>query len=228
MPSGRRAQRHEVRQRHLFRHAAATRMQHADLRSIAGRQGNRLDLPHSLAAIAAVLLEHARAGRLQSRREFCAERRRRAVEMRVGAPAEVPGAMQDLLYAHLEDDVRVRADPRTARRHIAQQRVKHRARLALVNRIDPDQHAIDLQELLAHLVCHVIGKHRRLGLDAGICQLLEHAMEAVVLRRGSAACVTIATPEHRHPGRPGAIHPGCSWQCSRPRPNAHDTPRMAG
>jgi hypothetical protein len=29
--------------------------------------------------------------------------------------------------------------------------------LAIGNRIDPDEHAIEFQKLLAHIACHVVG-----------------------------------------------------------------------
>ena len=61
------------------------------------------------------------------------------IELRVGAPAEMLRAIQHLLHAHLEDHVRMRADPDTARGNVAQQRVEHMPVAAIHDGIDPDQ-----------------------------------------------------------------------------------------
>jgi len=48
------------------------------------------------------------------------------------------------------------ADPDAARRGLTQQRVEFGAVTTLVNRIDPDEHAIECGELRAHSVTHIV------------------------------------------------------------------------
>ncbi len=90
----------------------------------------------------------------------------------------------------------MRADPGTARRDIAQQRVEHGPGLALMDRIDPHEHAIDRQKLLAHLVGDVLVVDRGLGIDAERRQLFEDAVKAIVLRGCGAPCLAITAPEN--------------------------------
>ena len=112
---------------------------------------NELDLPHALSAIAAVLLENARSCRSKPRRKLFTECAGGAIEMGVGAPAQMLRAVQNFLHAHLEDHIRMRADPDSPGRDVAQHRIE-RPVLLRRNRIDPDEHAIGAQQLLAHLV----------------------------------------------------------------------------
>src|SRR5215475_199721 len=65
------------------------------------------------------------------------------VAVRVAAPTEMARPVEHFLDAHFLDDVGMRAHPRPSGRNLAQQRIKGRARLALVDRIDPDQHRIE-------------------------------------------------------------------------------------
>src|SRR5438477_9090053 len=116
--------------------------------------------------------------------------------MRVRAPAEMLGAVEDLLDAHFENDVGMRADPRPARSNVAQYRIERLARLALVDWIDPDEHAIGAKQLLAYLVREVLVINGRLGMDADGGELFEDAVEAVVRRRRVAARLEIATPKN--------------------------------
>ena len=87
-----RAARHELRKRHFLGHASPLRMQNAHYTRPARRLGNKFDLPNSLAAIAPVLLEDPRAGRLEPWRERGAEVGRRTVEVGIGAPSKMLGA----------------------------------------------------------------------------------------------------------------------------------------
>jgi len=89
-------------------------MQHAYKGVSAARLSNKLHLPHALPAIPPVLLQHPRAG-LQPLRERPTKFGRATIKMRVRAPAEMLGAVQDLLDTHFENDVGMRADPRSAR-----------------------------------------------------------------------------------------------------------------
>ena len=87
------------------------------------------------------------------------------------------GAMQHLLDAHLENNVRVRADPRASGGDIAQHRVQNGARQPVMDGVDPHKNAIGGQQLLADIVHDLIGINRRFGVDP---------MLAPCLRRPSA------------------------------------------
>ncbi len=91
----------------------------------------------------------------------------------------------------------MRADPRAARGDLAQQRIERGAGLALMDRIDPYEHAIRPRQLLAHFVGEVLVIDRGLGLNANGGELLEDAVEAVVVRRRGAPGLGITAPEDR-------------------------------
>jgi hypothetical protein len=55
------------------------------------------------------------------------------------------GAMQNFLDAQLQDNVRVGADPGSARRHFPQHRVESYPGLSVMNRVEPYQYAINIQ-----------------------------------------------------------------------------------
>src|SRR5439155_6389614 len=85
------ATRHEGAERQFFRHATPRRLQHPHEARLPGCRGYSLDFPHALAPIASVLLQDARARRLQPCRELGLELGGSAIEVGVGAPAEMPG-----------------------------------------------------------------------------------------------------------------------------------------
>src|SRR5262249_22964870 len=110
---------HEAVERKFFGDTAALRMQHAYKGIGAARFFNKVYFPHALAAIAPVLLQHPRAG-LQTHWERLTKLRRITIEKRVRSPVEMLGAVKDLLDAHFENDVGMRADPRPTRSDVAQ------------------------------------------------------------------------------------------------------------
>jgi len=59
--------------------------------------------------------------------------------------------MKNLLHAHLEDHVGMSADPDSVGCHVPQHRIERDPILSVGNWIDPDQHAVELPELLSHL-----------------------------------------------------------------------------
>jgi hypothetical protein len=68
-----------------------------------------------------------------------------------------------------------------------------------VNRIDPDKHAIDAKQLLAHLVREVLVIDGRLGMDADGGKLFENTVEAVVGRGRGLPRFEITTPKNCDP-----------------------------
>ena len=86
--------------------------------------------------------------------------------MSIGAPAEMFCAVENFLGPHLENHIGMSADPRAARGYVAQHRVEQRAGLAPAERVDPDEHTIDFQELLADFVGEFFVVNRGLGMNA--------------------------------------------------------------
>jgi hypothetical protein len=165
----------------------------------AGARSDLLDLPNPQAVITPVLLDDPRARRLQPREERSAELGGGAVKVRIGTPAKMLCAVQDFFDPHLEDHVGVRADPGAPRGDVAQQRVEFSSGLAALDRIDPHEHPICAQELLAHLVGEGLIVDRRLGIDADGGKLLEDPVKAIVLWGRGLPGFGIATPEDRDP-----------------------------
>src|SRR4051812_1188157 len=94
-------------ERQLFGQVPAGGLDDTDRR---GADSDRFALPDALPAIASILFEHARrAG--QPGRKRVPEARHRLVEMRVRAPAEMPGTHEHLFGPHLQDGVGVGAYP---------------------------------------------------------------------------------------------------------------------
>ena len=93
-------------------------MQHA-YKGISAARLNKLHFPHALPTISPVLLQYPRTI-VQLRRKCVTKLRRIAIEMRVRSPAEMLGAVKDLLDAHFENDLGMRADPRPTRSDVAQ------------------------------------------------------------------------------------------------------------
>ena len=54
-----------------------------------------------------------------------------------------------------------------------------------MDRIDPDQHAIELSKLCAHLLANIVRVDDRLCIHAGIGQRREDGLEVACLRRGA-------------------------------------------
>src|SRR5438309_12050220 len=69
------------------------------------------------------------------------------------------------------------AHPYAARRDLAQQRVEVGAAAPLVNRVDPDEHAIERGELCAHGVEDVVLEDHRFRIDADIGERGEDGLE---------------------------------------------------
>jgi hypothetical protein len=147
------------------RHEVPLRMQHLHaLRDL--RSADQLDLPDTLATIAAVLLEHARSRRPQARRKLLSEGRCGSIEMRIGAPSEMLRAVQDLFHPHLEDGVGMGADPRPAGRDFAKQGIELMPRLARVQRVDPDKDPVRGQELITNFIREGLVINGGFGIDA--------------------------------------------------------------
>src|SRR5215469_2630895 len=116
--------------------------------------------------------------------------------MGVAAPVQMLRAMQDFLHAHLEDHVRVCADPRAACSDIAQQDIERHTGLTSTERINPHKHPIDRQKLLAHLVRELFIIDCGFGIDAQHRQFLEDAMITIILRCRDASRFAITPPDN--------------------------------
>src|SRR5262245_65723766 len=77
--------------------------------------------------------------------------------------------------------------PDATRRHRAEQSVEARAVATLVNRIDPDEHAIKRGEPCAHGVSNVVLVDHGLRIDADMVERREDSLEPTGFGCGSAA-----------------------------------------
>jgi hypothetical protein len=82
----------------------------------------------------------------------------------------------------------------TPRRDLAQQRVKIGAVAPLVNRVDPNEHAIEPGEPCAHGVTDIVLVDYGLRVDADIGERSEDSLEPAGRQRGSAARCFVAPP----------------------------------
>jgi hypothetical protein len=162
-----RAARDELIQRLFGFLATAERVAYANTRHGCTRV-DRFYLPDADAAVAAVLLQHARLAFGEALRQLAAELLQRRIETCVGAPAHVARPIEHFLRAHLQNQVRMRAHEHTVVCHITQDRIELRAVAVLADRIDPDEHTVDPQQLLAHLVSDLVGVARSLDVEADV------------------------------------------------------------
>jgi hypothetical protein len=116
------------------------------------------------------------------------------------------GVVQDFFDAHLKDNIGVRTDPRSTRRHITQHGVEHSPGLPSMDWIHPHEHSVNRHKLLAHLVSDIVVIHRRLGINAACGQLFEDVVKAIVLGIGRSPSFAIAPPQNRNPVGPHIGH----------------------
>ena len=74
----------------------------------------------------------------------------RAVQLRLGAPTHARGLHEHLLGTHPQNHVRVGAHPDTSLPNLAKQRIELRAVETVLNRVHPDQHSIEPEQLIAN------------------------------------------------------------------------------
>ena len=92
------------------------------------------------------------------------------------------------------------AHPDAARRDLAQQRVEICAVAPLVNRVDPDEHAIERGEPCAHGVEDIVLVDHRLRFDATSASAAKTALNRLV--SGVALRRAASSPRHRIAMRP--------------------------
>src|SRR5947209_16887515 len=85
--------------------------------------------------------------------------------------------------------------PHATRCDLAQQRIEIGAVASLVNRVDPDKHAIERGELCAQGVEDIVLIDHRFRIDADIGERRENGLEPAGLWRGTATRGFIAPPE---------------------------------
>src|SRR5450756_947442 len=96
------------------------------------------------------------------------------------------------------------ADPDPRGRHLTQQSVQAGTILASHDGIYPDEDAIELKELMAHLIHHVIAEHHGFGRNLGHGQGLEDWSQPVVFRSRFLPRVAVAAPQKADPPDPTA------------------------
>jgi hypothetical protein len=196
----RRQRRLQRRQVHALRCAAALSVQH-DQRPVAGR----FDAPHADAAVAPVLLEHARA-LPQPLGQFGLQLREAVDSVHVAAEGQIAGLEQHILGAQALDGLGVRADEHTRLRHFAQQRIEPVAAPAVLDRVAPHEHGLHTTQLLHHLGGEVVVIDRRLRVHAGGSEGLEEGCKAARRRVRSVAGATITGIQQGDPGYRRAGH----------------------
>src|SRR5262245_8481833 len=87
------------------------------------------------------------------------------------------------------------ADKDTCHRGLTQDFVETRPIASLLDGIDPDKHAVQAQDLLAHAFSVFVGVDDRFGHDAGRCEYLDHTVESACIRRDTHFRLRIAGPE---------------------------------
>jgi hypothetical protein len=103
--------------------------------------------------------------------------------------------VQNLLDAHLENYIGVRADPWPARRDVAKHCVQPFSCQSLMYRIDPDKHAVSFQKPCADFFCNVVVVDLGLRVNAEADQLFKNLAITVVVRRRITPLLVIAAPQ---------------------------------
>ena len=85
-------------------------------------------------------------------------------------------------------------DPNAAHCDLAEQRVEAGAVAPFVNRIDPDEHAIECRELCVHGVEDIVLVDHRFRIDADIGERSENGLEPAARWRSAAARRFAASP----------------------------------
>src|SRR5215831_946386 len=94
------------------------------------------------------------------------------------------------------------AYPHASRRDLAQQRVEIGAVASFVDRVDPDEYAIERDKLCVHGLQDIVLIDDRFRIDADIGERREYVLEPADLRRGTATRGFIAAPEDRNAAEP--------------------------
>jgi hypothetical protein len=84
--------------------------------------------------------------------------------------------VQHLFDAHLQRHVRMRADPHGTIRDIAQHGIEREPVPPILDRMDPDQHAIHRQQLIAHFLGRSLATDRRRRPDTDCTQRRENRL----------------------------------------------------
>ena len=134
----------------------------------------------------------------------------RAVQLRLGAPTHARGVHEHLLGAHPQNHVRVGAHPHPGLPDLAKQRIELRAVETVLNRVDPDQHSIEFEQLIANGIHGLIGVHDRHRIDSERRKGTKHL--AQLARRGDRDVrvrrVPLHPPEKADPHDPSLRSPG--------------------
>ena len=163
---------------------------------VAIRAGS-LNPPDADAAVSTMLFEDPRAG-VQALVHARGQRRDVDNGVRIAAERQLARSEEDVLGAEPQDRVRVSADEDTLRRDGGQHRVESPTRTAALDRVVPDENAIELLELTLHFGGEVVAVDRRLRRDAAVSKRLEERREATRVRIRPIARLAIAGIEERN------------------------------
>ena len=107
----------------------------------------------------------------------------------------------------------MRADPGAARGDVAQHRVENRPGLPVMDRVDPDEYAIDGQKLLAHLVDDIVGVNGGFGVNAKWRSTPRRCDGSDCSGRRVAPRLMIAPPKNRDPVACSCRSFSPHWNC---------------
>src|SRR5437868_4297431 len=110
----------------------------------------------------------------------------------------MPRAVENVFDAHFENDIGMGADPRTSHGNFAQHLIERFACSALMDWIDPDEHAIDRQQLFADCIGKAFVIDGWLRIDTQRFESLEHPDEAAIVWCGVLPGCSVASPDDSH------------------------------
>src|SRR4051812_28876045 len=102
------------------------------------------------------------------------------MEPDVGSPAELSRPVENLFRTHRLHDVGVGADPYAGGGDLAEDGVDAVPILAAADRVDPDDDAVDAEELVADRRRDLVAVHHRPRVDADVGERVEHRSEPLI------------------------------------------------
>jgi hypothetical protein len=170
---------------------AAKRVAHENERRI-GWVGSYF--PYSVAAVAPVLLEDARLAFGEATCDLVPQLLGRIAAVGVTAPTHLSGADQDILRAHREDDVWMRAHQDASVGDLAQYRVELSSVLAILDGVHPNESPVRAQQLIAHFVSKLVVVDRRHGFYSDGAEGIGDTFQPIRIQICSVAILAAAVP----------------------------------
>ena len=159
--------------------------------------GTELNFPYPDSAVTAVLFQHAGFSVCQMRRQFLPHLFDGLIQMRIAPPPEIAGSVKDFLGSQFQDDVGMCADKNTCGRQLAKHGIENRPVLPVLNRIDPYEDAVDLQQLIANFRAKIVTVNRGLRMYPLDGKCLEQVCKPVIFSCRACPGGVIARVDNR-------------------------------